>query len=122
MELQSFISTAIVSIVRGVEDAQLQLKESKATVNPEGLNKRLALENLKDPGSITNVEFEVTVEVKSTGEQGGSVGIQIAVFKMGLDGKASDSESHFSRLRFCVPLLLPPGDLLKPELRLAGAL
>ena len=119
MELQSFITTAIVSIVRGVEDAQRQLKDSKATINPEGVAKQIALENLKDPGAVNSVEFEVAVEVKSSGEQGGGVGIQIAVFKMGIEGRESESHSHVSRLRFAVPILLPPGDLIKVEQRLA---
>ena len=62
-------------------------------------------------------EFEVTVEVKNSGEQSGSAGVQIAVFRMGVDGKKSESESHFSRLKFAIPLLLPPGDVLKLEQR-----
>ena len=113
MELQSFITTVLISLVRGVEDAQNQLKGSKATINPEGFSKQIALEEMKDPQGISDVEFEVTVEVKKTGDQSGGVGIQVAVFTMGIDGKKSDSESHFSRLKFSVPVLLPPGDVLK---------
>lgn len=113
MELQEFIRTALVSIVRGVESAQTELKESKATINPEGIRAQLALEQLKESPATTNVEFEVAVEVKNASEQGGSVGIKVAVFSMGIDGKNNDSASHLSRLKFNVPVHLPPGDVLK---------
>ena len=109
MELQEFIRTALVQLVKGVESAQNDLKTSKAAINPLGTKAQIALEQNRETPSFTNVEFEVAVEVKNSGEQSGGVGIQIAVFKMGIDGKKAESESHMSRLRFTVPVHLPPG-------------
>lgn len=113
MELQDFVSTALVSIVRGVEKAQVDLGSSKATINPNGLKTQLALEQLQEGSGLTNVEFEVAVEVKSAGEAGGSAGIKIHIFSGEISGKKSNSSSHLSRLKFSVPVLLPPGALLK---------
>jgi hypothetical protein len=113
MELQEFIRTALVSIVRGVESAQAELKSSKATINPEGIRAQLALEQLKESPAFTNVEFEVAVEVKNSSDQGGSAGIKVAVFSMGVSGKNNNSASHLSRLKFNVPVHLPPGAVLK---------
>lgn len=113
MELQEFISTVLVSLVRGVEDAQRQLKDSKATINPLGIRSQIALEQNKETPEFTNVEFEVALEVQSKGEQSGGVGVQMAVFKVGVDGKNFESESQVNRLRFSVPVHLPPGDVLK---------
>lgn len=113
MELQEFIRAALVSIVRGEESAQAELKSSKATINPEGFRTQLALEQLKESPPFTNVEFEVAVEVKNSNERGGSTGIKVAVFSMGVDGKKNDSASHLSRLKFNMPVHLPPGAVLK---------
>ena len=113
MELQEFIRSVLVQVVRGVEQAQTELKDSKAAINPLGIRAQTALEQNKETPSFTDVEFEVAVEVKTTGEQTGGIGIQVAVFKMGVDGKKSEGESHVSRLRFVVPVHLPPGSVLK---------
>lgn len=113
MELQEFISSVLVQVVRGVEQAQSDLKDSKATINPLGIKAQIALEQNKETPSFTDVEFEVAVEVKTQGEQSGGVGIQVAVFKMGVEGKKTEAESHVSRLKFAVPVHLPPGNVLK---------
>lgn len=113
MELQEFIRTALVSIVRGVETAQAELKDSRATINPEGIKSQLALEQLKEGPAFTNVEFEVAVEVRNASEQGGTAGIKVAVLNMGISKKKDDAASHLSRLKFNVPVHLPPGAVLK---------
>jgi hypothetical protein len=113
MELQEFIRSVLIQLVRGVEQAQTELKDSKATINPLGIKAQIALEQNQETPSFTNVEFEVAVEVKSLGEQSGNAGIQVAVFNMGVDGKKSESASHVSKLRFAVPVHLPPGAVLK---------
>jgi hypothetical protein len=113
VELREFISTVLVSLVRGVEDAQSQLKDSKATVNPLGIKAQIALEQNEETPGFTNVEFEVAVEIQSKTEQSGKIGVQVAVFNMGADGKKLSSESNTSKLRFSVPVHLPPGDVLK---------
>jgi len=113
VELREFISTVLVQLVRGVEDAQAQLKDSKATINPLGLKAQIALQQNTDTPDFTSVEFEVAVQAETKGEQSGGVGVQVAVFKIGVDGKRLDSESHVNKLRFSVPVHLPPGDVLK---------
>ena len=113
MEIQDFIRSVLVQLVRGVETAQQELKDSKATINPLGIRAQLALEQNKAAPDFTNVEFELAVEVKSSGEQAGGVGIQVAVFKMGAEGKKMEAESHVSRLRFSVPVHLPLGNVIK---------
>ena len=115
MELQEFIKTVLVSVVRGVENAQLELRDSKAIVNPEGFKRQIALEQLKESTGFTDVEFEVAVEVKNSTEQGGKVGIQVAIFQMGAGGKKDSTASHGSRIKFSVPVHLPPGDVMKFE-------
>jgi hypothetical protein len=119
MELQEFIQTVLVSVVRGVEGAQKELKDSKAIVNPEGFKRQIALEQLKESPGFTDVEFEVAVEVKNSTEQGGKVAVQVAVFNMDFGGKKEGAALHASRIKFAVPVHLPPGDVLKLEQRLA---
>lgn len=116
MELREFISTVLISLVRGVEAAQEELKDSKATINPLGLKAQIALRANEETPSFTNVEFEVAVEAQTKGETSGGVGVQVAVLKIGGDRKKLESESHISKLRFSVPVHLPPGDFLKLDL------
>jgi hypothetical protein len=119
MELQDFIQTVIVSVVKGVEGAQEELKYSKAVVNPEGFKRQIALEQLKESSGFTDVEFEVAVQVKNKSEQGGKVAVQVVVFSMDFGGKVQGAASHVSRIKFAVPVHLPPGDVLKFEQKLA---
>jgi hypothetical protein len=116
VELREFISSVLVSVVRGVEDAQSALKDSKATINPLGIKAQIALQQADETPEFAQVEFEVAVEVSSKGEQGGKTGIQVAVFTMGVEGKKESSTSHLSTLRFAIPVPLPPGDVLKSHL------
>ena len=113
MELREFISTVLVELVRGIEDAQAELKDSKATINPLGVKAQIALRENKETPKFTNVEFEVAVEAATKGEQKGGVSVQVPVFRMGADGVKTESESRINRLRFSVPVHLPPGDFLK---------
>ena len=113
MELQEFIRSVLVQIVRGVEQAQAELRNSKAIINPLGIKAEIALRENKDTPDFTNVEFEVAVEVKNQGEQTGGVSIQVAVFKAGVSGKKTNVESHVSKLQFAVPVHLPPGSVIK---------
>ena len=118
MELQEFIRSVLVSVVRGVEGAQTELKDSKAIVNPEGFKRQIALEQLKESTGFTDVEFEVAVEVKNTSEQGGKVAVQVAIFHMSVSGQKDSIASHLSRIKFSVPVHLPPGDVMKFEQKL----
>lgn len=113
MELQEFIRSVLVQVVRGVEQAQSELKDSTATINPLGIKAQIALEQDKETPSFTNVEFEVAIEVKAQGRQSGQARIQVAVIKMGVDANRTETESHVSRLSFAVPVHLPPGAVLK---------
>lgn len=113
MELQEFIRSVLVQVVGGVENAQRDLKDSRATINPEGIAAQIALEQGKEAPNFGSVEFEVAVEVENQSEQSDGVGIQVAVFKMGVDGKKLGIESHVGRSRFGIPVHLPPGDVIK---------
>jgi hypothetical protein len=116
MELREFISTVLVSVVRGVEDAQSALRDSKATINPLGIKAQIALQQAKETPEFSQVDFEVAVEVSSKNGQEGKAGIQVAVFNMGISGARESSTSHASTLRFAIPVHLPPGDVLKSHL------
>jgi hypothetical protein len=114
MEIKEFVSTVIVSLVQGVEDAQIKLQESEAVVNPLGVSSSIAILNNRIPPCLTNIEFEVAVEVKDSEDIGGGIGVKIAgVFNSSVTAKKGRLESHVSKLRFSVPILLPPDKLIK---------
>ena len=126
MELKDFITQTLVSIVEGVKDAQLEVDEHHAQINPYVLP-----DDVEDPeilgqterGSTPRpVEFDVLVTASQTeGEEGGA-GIRVAGLGMGVRGEATTTTGHESRIKFKVPLVLPTHELTwnpdrTPEMR-----
>ena len=103
MELDTFITKTINSIVKGVAESRYFAKENGALVNP----KMVSLRDNSDRTTITNLEFDVAITSsmeKETGINGG-----ISVFNVSVGGKASDKglEHSLSRIKFSVCIVLP---------------
>lgn len=115
MELKDFISDVLASIVYGVEQAQEQIKNSKAIINPRGTQGLIAIENSKPPPDLTIVEFEVSVQATTARNGGGGVAVKVAVVEVSGQGKTETTDSENSRLKFSIPVLLPPGRIFQAE-------
>lgn len=103
MELDSFITKTINSIVKGVADSREFAKENGATVNPQ--NKSGVTGDAKK--TITNLEFDVAITSSIETENGINGGI--SVFNVSVGGKSSDKglEQSLSRIKFAVSIILP---------------
>ena len=111
MELHEFIKQSIVQIVSGVVDAQREVADKGASVNPSGL--RLKSDQVKghaitNDGNVTqHIEFDVAVTTTAgTGTKGG-IGVVAGVLALGSQGQSSESTQAVSRLKFTIPILLP---------------
>ncbi|TNH78059.1 hypothetical protein CF141_03215 [Aeromonas hydrophila] len=104
MQLDEFIKTTLMQVVKGVKDAQEEAAELGAVVNPrpeEGYGQRRE----------TSVAFDVALTV--TGASAGEVGGKLAVASMfSLGGKTteSDSRQETSRVQFDVTVALPSNE------------
>lgn len=114
MDLEQFVSTALTQIVRGVLSAQEKLKDTRAYVNPglgtlppshgmsTVINADGSLQHLRD------VEFDVALTVGDKQGADGGAGIKVFGAQLGATGSVAYENSSVSRVKFVVPLALPP--------------
>jgi len=120
VELKDFVSSALLSVIEGVADAQFKSKGTGAIINPYGFHNLSKLERGEETGHLSNFDFEVAITAKkeksASGEFSGKAGTVARIFVIDaeLNGELSGSVSAESvnRLRFSVPVHLPPGNVL----------
>jgi len=105
MKLQEFISETLKQIITGVKEAQEYANSLGGIINPPK----------KGPGSnfidsAENVAFDVAVTSTEGSETKGGVGVFVAAFGLGAQGKTDMSSSSISRIKFSVSVFLPPGN------------
>jgi hypothetical protein len=120
MQLQEFVTTSIVQIVKGIENAVDQLKDSTAIVSPgtvvaahkdwQASCSYYAPNAKHSTRVIHSVEFDVAVYASEGKETKGGIGIMVGTIGLGSQGKSDVSSSSQSRLKFTVPIVLPAGD------------
>lgn len=122
MDLREFIKQSFVQIAQGISDANGELAETGAVINPTGYAQSATAgkkgevigfwtkeQRGEHYAPVTTVEFDVAV-VASDAEastQGGA----LKVWSLGFAGtKSAESqyESH-SRIKFVVPVVMPTG-------------
>lgn len=112
MELEDFVAESLIQIVNGVRRAQDGLKGTGARVNPQMRSTLAAhtIGNAEMEGGqpVSNVEFDVVVTAtKGTGSKGG-VGVALGVVGLGTQAQSDAKSGQESRIKFKVPILLPP--------------
>ncbi|WP_019446049.1 hypothetical protein [Aeromonas sp. 159] len=101
MQLDEFVKTTLMQVVKGVKDAQEEAVGFGAVVNPRP-------NGGYGPARETQIDFDVALTV--TGTSSGEVGGKIAVASfLNLGGKAteSDARQETSRVKFELTLALP---------------
>lgn len=97
MELKKFVKEALLSVIEGVEEANLRHKRYKiigVKRNDGGLD-----------GNFIDFDVSIVVKEKSTRNRGGKIGIPILnVFSFDLNSKFDKIDSHqnVNRLKFKV--------------------
>lgn len=112
MNLEDFVNVSITQIVRGVIKAQEALADTRSLVNPlmQITDKEYTIGVAEGCAGqpVTNVEFDVAVSVsEGTGTRGG-IGIIVGAIGLGSQGRSDSSSGTSSRIKFNIPLLLPP--------------
>lgn len=114
MELSEFVKVTLQQIVEGVSSAQDAIAAKGASINPT------EMEFYKD-GQWSNYshampqQVEFDVGLTSTDKKGNTEGIGVFLGSINL-GKKNDvgvESVAVTRVRFAVPLVLPPGASLK---------
>jgi hypothetical protein len=108
MELQQFITDALVEIVEGVKNAQKNL-QGNGEINPSPIGSASSFESKSS--FITHgrkigtfVDFDIAVTAtEGTGTKGG-IGVFVGSIGLGSQGQSTESNSTVSRIRFQVPI------------------
>ena len=118
MELQHFVTEALKQVVGGVKDAQAACAETGADINPQGLSfmPNKIGEGRWDSRTDIFAEF-VEFDVAVTADQGESakagIGIVVGVVSLGSVRATDSKNASMSRIKFRVPVILPPGGRLR---------
>lgn len=113
MQLKEFIHQSLTQIVKGIANAQKDVLETGARINPsttEAENSKTPI--LNDPinkgfSALQNIEFDVAITVTEGSEDKIGGGLKIAAFGIGGETKAENKNSTISRLKFTVPMIFP---------------
>lgn len=111
MQLETFISETLISIIKGVKSAQYFAKDNGARINPVRFNAPdeqyvyFGKEEGKKPLSI--ISFDIAVSISKSDED--KVGGGIKVFAFDLTGKATSTNQNevVSRIKFEIGAVLP---------------
>ncbi len=118
MDLEQFVKEALSEIVLGVNAAQDQVEASGARINPAGVGPGASpdgyLGQLSSGETVFVVDFDVAVTVSGGGQ--GEAGAKVQVlgpFTAKLGGAKRTARDSTSRIKFRVPLALPPDSASK---------
>ena len=116
MELQEFVAQALSQIIQGVKSVQQTSSEVGATINPGVPNRQLEEQGYLSTGGIPGeqnnmvlfVEFDTAVTVSEGDGVKAKAGINVFGSNIGIGIGTTDESSTVSRLKFKVPIVLPP--------------
>ncbi|MFT5708356.1 MAG: hypothetical protein ACI9ES_002658 [Oceanospirillaceae bacterium] len=113
MDLKDFVKNTLVQIIDGVIEAESELEEKGATVNPVGGNfdqKQLGGRTWSFKDGITEiVEFDVALTNSEKEGTAGGIGVLLGGINLGAKGASEESITSVTRIKFSVPVLLPTG-------------
>jgi hypothetical protein len=110
MNIQEFISGAILQIVAGVADARKAISEYGAKAGSDPVygylkdNKVLTDEKRRQ---VTLVEFDVALAEVDSSDTKGGIGVFLGTVGLGTQAATSGESSSHSRIKFTVPVVLP---------------
>jgi hypothetical protein len=103
MELKDFISTALLAIDKGVEQAIKQREpKSLARFNPIWSDR--SDKNWSD--YVHPIEFDVAVTVVEKKNKDGRGGLKVGVLEIAGGGSKANERSTVNRIKFILPVLL----------------
>ena len=111
MELKEFVSETLTQIVAGVSQAQNDVSQKGATVNPKDVVFRegVAIVVVSGPKPITiqNIEFEVSLTETEGNQAGGRIGVFFGSIGVGAHASKDSGSNAINRVKFSIPIALP---------------
>ena len=116
MELKDFVAQALTQITEGVIEAQLNLNEKGAKVNPklfkiysngEKSYEAYGLAEGENGNPVLLVRFDVAVGATEGTKTKGGIGVITGIVSLGSTGATDKANTTATRMSFSVPLMLP---------------
>jgi hypothetical protein len=112
MNLQEFVAESLSQIILGVKQAQSSVASTGAQVAPlmrTTIDKDSIGQAEGNAGQpVYTVDFDIAVMATEGKGTKGGIGVVVGSIGLGSQGQSESKNSHESRIRFKVPLLLPP--------------
>ncbi len=118
MELKEFVSESLLQIFNGVRQAQEQTKETGGAVVAQVVGTKKehpSVLGYTHNNAIVLVDFDVSLNTIDVTKEKAGLGLFVAAFGGGAQFGSEASNSQLSRLRFSVPVMLPPPNLPATE-------
>ena len=110
MELKDFISETLTQIIQGVEEAQLNTKDSGGFISPyvrTTFEAKHMVAVTTDQTPVHLVNFDVSLEATDgTGTKGG-IGVVTGLLSAGSQGQSNKSNLASHKISFNIPISLP---------------
>lgn len=110
MDLDEFVESVLVKVLKGIASAQ-KAEDVGAFVVPGGDGSHEYPKNARCSSSArlksTIIDFDVAVTVESGDKATGGGGLRIAGIGAKLEGEISSKDTKVSRIQFGVPIMLP---------------
>lgn len=106
MELKNFITETLKQIINGVEEAQKDVQNNGAYINPTDIvNDNLSSITINDKKiRVSNINFEVEVSTIDESDTTKGVGVYIANFGIGEKKKDNDKAISTNKISFVIPI------------------
>ena len=119
MELKDFIKTSLTEICRAIEEANKELADSEAIINPgciqinsdesQAYGRQSNKAVHEERKVVQKVDFDVAVYAQEGEKAGGGAKISIASIGIGANAEVTSASKSETRLKFSVPVIYPEG-------------
>jgi hypothetical protein len=108
MELKDFIRTTLVEIVEGVAGASAEVANHGAVVGGIPAYGASVPPRHADHRMFSSVEFDIVLARGDSTDTKGGIGVFLGSVGLGSQGASHGETASHSRIKFTVPLVLPP--------------
>jgi hypothetical protein len=123
IELQEFVSQALIQIIAGVKQAQTTIGKNGGEINP--LFRRINPNDTHLIGwsgdaniidvTIAPIEFDLALTTSVGDGTKAGIGVFSGLFGAGVQSQMSNTELQLSRIKFSVPISLPIHGYIYPR-------
>ena len=107
MELKDFVRESLEQIIEAVSEVQAKAPHG-ARINPRSIMGNPPVLRESEHGSlIQQIDFDVAVTAQEGTQTKGGIAVFAGWIGAGSHGQSTSTSQQVSRIKFCVPVLLP---------------